>query len=94
MTTLNLLRQLFVALLLGKSLAPARWLTYVLIAAPVGVLVLDGLRHWLRERHRVRESAAAAAKEFRCERHDLRLGVLQYCSAFQPTTRMCCGDMP
>jgi chloramphenicol-sensitive protein RarD len=50
-----------VALLLGESLAPGQWPTYALIFAAVGVLVLDGLRHWLRERRRVRESAAAAA---------------------------------
>ncbi|OLP08443.1 hypothetical protein BLL52_0047 [Rhodoferax antarcticus ANT.BR] len=58
------------------------------------MLVLDGLRRRLRERRRVRESAAAAAKKFPCERPDLRPGVLHYCSAFQPTTRMGCGDMP
>ena len=49
-----------VALLLGESLAPGQWPTYALIFAAVGVLVLDGVRHWLRERRRVRESATAA----------------------------------
>ena len=51
-----------VALLLGESIAPGQWPTYALIFAAVGVLVLDGLRHWLRERRRVRERPSAAAK--------------------------------
>ena len=47
-----------VALLLGESLAPGQWPTYALIFA--AVLVLDGLRHWLRERRRVRECTGAS----------------------------------
>ena len=50
-----------VALLLGESLAPGQWPTYALIFAAVLVLVLDGLRHWLRERRRVRECTGASA---------------------------------
>ncbi|MBP6395464.1 MAG: EamA family transporter RarD [Giesbergeria sp.] len=49
-----------VALLLGESLAPGQWPTYALIFAAVLVLVLDGLRHWLRERRRVRECTGAS----------------------------------
>lgn len=49
-----------VALLLGESLAPGQWPTYALIFAAVLVLVLDGLRHWLRERRRVRECTATS----------------------------------
>ena len=49
-----------VALLLGESILPGQWPTYGLIFAAVLVLVLDGLRHWLRERRRVRESAPAS----------------------------------
>ena len=50
-----------VALLLGESIAPGQWPTYALIFAAVGVLVLDGLCHWLRERRRVRECAQISA---------------------------------
>ncbi|WP_027995850.1 EamA family transporter RarD [Simplicispira psychrophila] len=49
-----------VALLLGESLAPGQWPTYALVFAAVGVLVLDGLRHWLRERRTARASALVA----------------------------------
>ena len=49
-----------VALMLGESLAPGQWPTYALIFAAVLVLVLDGLRHWLRERRRVRECTGAS----------------------------------
>ena len=49
-----------VALLLGESLAPGQWPTYALIFAAGLVLVLDGLRHWLRERRRVRECTGAS----------------------------------
>ena len=48
-----------VALLLGESIAPGQWPTYALIFAAVGVLVLDGVRHWLRERRRVQALATA-----------------------------------
>lgn len=48
-----------VALLLGESLAPGQWPTYALVFAAVGVLVLDGVRHLLRERRRVRAGAQA-----------------------------------
>jgi chloramphenicol-sensitive protein RarD len=44
-----------VALLLGESVLPDQWPTYGLIFSAVVVLVMDGLRHWLRERRRVRE---------------------------------------
>ena len=50
-----------VALLLGESLAPGQWPTYALVFAAVAVLVLDGVRHVLRERRRARERAQAAA---------------------------------
>ena len=49
-----------VALLLGESLEPGQEPTYALIFAAVGVLVFDGVRHWLRERRRQREQLAAA----------------------------------
>ena len=49
-----------VALLLGESLEPGQGPTYGLIFAAVGVLVLDGMRHWARERRRQREQHAAA----------------------------------
>jgi len=48
-----------VALLLGESLEPGQGPTYAWIFAAVGVLVLDGVRHWLRERRRQREQLAA-----------------------------------
>ncbi len=44
-----------VALLLGESLEPGQWPTYAFIFAAVGILVLDGVRHWLRDRRRHRE---------------------------------------
>ena len=50
-----------VALLLGESLLPGQWPTYALLFSAVAVLVLDGLRHWLRERRRVRECASPIA---------------------------------
>ncbi len=49
-----------VALLLGESMAPGQWPTYALVFAAVGVLVLDGARHWARERRRQRERLAVA----------------------------------
>ena len=48
-----------VALLLGESLEPGQEPTYALIFAAVGVLVFDGVRHWLRDRRRQREQLAA-----------------------------------
>ena len=51
------------ALLLGESMAPGQWPTYALIFAAVGVLVLDGMRHWLRERRRVRECQREAERQ-------------------------------
>ncbi|MBA1188152.1 EamA family transporter RarD [Pseudomonas entomophila] len=42
-----------VALLLGESIGPDQWLTYLPIWAAVLVLVLEGVRHLLRQRRRV-----------------------------------------
>ena len=50
-----------VALLLGESIAPEQWPTYALVFAAVGVLVLDGIRQFVRERRRQRERLAAAS---------------------------------
>ncbi|WP_438279866.1 EamA family transporter RarD [Pseudomonas alabamensis] len=41
-----------VALLLGESIAPDQWLTYLPIWAAVLILVLEGFRHLLRQRRR------------------------------------------
>ncbi|WP_459205824.1 EamA family transporter RarD [Pseudomonas sp. MLB6B] len=41
-----------VALLLGETIGPDQWLTYLPIWAAVLVLVLEGLRHLARQRHR------------------------------------------
>lgn len=43
-----------VALLLGERLEPGQWPTYAWIFAAVGVLVLDGARHALRDALRQR----------------------------------------
>lgn len=48
-----------VALLLGERLEPNQWPTYAWIFAAVGVLVLDGARHWLRNRRRQHERLTA-----------------------------------
>jgi chloramphenicol-sensitive protein RarD len=41
-----------VALILGESIAPDQWLTYLPIWLAVVVLVLEGVRHLLRQRRR------------------------------------------
>jgi len=45
-----------VALLLGESIAPDEWFTYIAIWMAVGVLVFEGLRHLRRSRGAVRRS--------------------------------------
>ncbi|MFR0673287.1 EamA family transporter RarD [Enterobacterales bacterium AW_CKDN230030176-1A_HGKHYDSX7] len=42
-----------VALLLGESIGPDQWLTYLPIWAAVLILVLEGVRHLLRQRRRM-----------------------------------------
>ncbi|WP_090276593.1 EamA family transporter RarD [Halopseudomonas litoralis] len=42
-----------VALLLGESIAPDEWLTYIAIWLAVGVLVFEGMRHVRRNRARL-----------------------------------------
>ena len=49
-----------VALWLGESIAPGQQPTYALVFAAVGVLVLDGVLQFARERRRQRERLAAA----------------------------------
>jgi len=41
-----------VALLLGETIGPDQWLTYLPIWAAVLVLVLEGVKHLLRQRRR------------------------------------------
>ena len=45
-----------VALLLGESIAPDEWFTYIAIWMAVGVLVFEGLRHLRRSRGALRRS--------------------------------------
>ena len=49
-----------VALLLGEGLAPGQWPTYTLVFAAVVVLVLDGVRQFVRELRRQRERRGTA----------------------------------
>lgn len=46
-----------VALLLGESIAPDQWFTYIAIWSAVGVLVFEGLRHLRRSRGALRRAA-------------------------------------